>query len=359
MGRGRNKRAADQAEQPQAAENDAAVAGAGLVHVHWDQHKLAERWETDKFLRKRGRQNKCLTIWSSSKTIGIATLKGIYLNSHALLHLAKLWCPLVPVAKSPPIPVLNPEAGHVAKLCSRCLAVHPYILETLGHVWQVIKWREEMLLPEDDVMVYRDQWGLRRLFSLAIRRRGAPRRKRDALVDEFFEILERHWGKTWKPSRRRSSKSVDTERVVEDDDDEEAAVDPDQLSDAEESAGLAVEVHPADTDAYGGGVDDPIGGGAWSDSEEKPPHHLSLLAACASDSEEKPPPPTVADLGQQITDDVDGVEMDLEEQLLLEEIMLLKTSSQHGSQTRFIFGLSNINNQLGRVLASSLCPGPA
>ena len=182
-----------------------------------------------------------------------------------------------------------------------------------------------MLLPEDDVMVYRDQWGLRRLFSLATRRRGAPRRKRDALVDEFFEILERHWGKIWKPSRRRSSKSLDALASAVEDDDEEEAVDADQLSDAEESAGIEVEVHAADTDEYGGGVDAPPGSGIWSDSEEMPPHDLSLLAPCASDPEEKPITPS---LDEKISDDLDGVEMDLEEQLLMEQIMLLKPSSQ-------------------------------
>ncbi|CAE7288842.1 unnamed protein product [Symbiodinium sp. KB8] len=263
MGRGRNKQA-DEAQQPQASggddsENDATAAGVGQIHVHWDQHKLAKRWEDDRFLRKRGRQFKCLTMWASNKTIGIATLKGIYLNSHALLHLARLWCPLV------------------------------------------VKWREEMLLPEDDVMVYRDQWG-----------------KRDALVDEFFEILERHWGKIWKPSRRRSSKSLDALANAVEDDDEEEAVDPDQLSDAEESAGIEVEVHAADTDEYGGGVDAPPGSGIWSDSEEMPPHDLSLLAPCASDPEEKPITPS---LDEKISDDLDGVEMDLEEQLLMEQIM--------------------------------------
>ena len=100
MGRGRNSK---KAQQPQLAEeeNDDAPndAPAAAVHVHWDVNKLAELWESDNIIRSRGREQKCLTRWLSSKTKGIASMRGIYLNAEVLLHVAKLWCPLLPTAK--------------------------------------------------------------------------------------------------------------------------------------------------------------------------------------------------------------------------------------------------------------------
>ena len=46
----------------------------------------------------------------------------------------------------------------------------------------------------DDIEVYLDAWGLRRLFSLGLRRRSASRKQRDPLTECFFATLVEFWG---------------------------------------------------------------------------------------------------------------------------------------------------------------------
>ena len=78
--------------------------------IEWIVGSLATAWEKDDVLRSRGRANDCLSRWLSPKTKGIPGMQAITLNIDALLHIAKLWCPLMPFAKSPPIPLLRAEA---------------------------------------------------------------------------------------------------------------------------------------------------------------------------------------------------------------------------------------------------------
>ena len=81
------------------------------ISVEWETGSLARLWEEDRVLRARGRETKALTKWSNPKVRGIPSMKAINLNAELLLHVARVWCPLVPQAKSPPIPLLRKEAG--------------------------------------------------------------------------------------------------------------------------------------------------------------------------------------------------------------------------------------------------------
>ena len=64
-----------------------------------------------------------------------------------------------------------------------------------------------MGFDEDEVLVYLDSWGLRRLFALAIRRRSSARKRRDPVTDRFFKILVQHWGH----SKKKGGKGADPE----------------------------------------------------------------------------------------------------------------------------------------------------
>ena len=101
-----------------------------------------------------------------------------------------------------------------------------------------------MQLEADAVMVYLDQWGLRRLFSLALRRRGAPRKRGDSITEEFFALLVKHWG-AYKPNKKAKKGEEEVEKL-----DEDALVDASHLSDAEVTEGADVHLHRAVTDAY-------------------------------------------------------------------------------------------------------------
>ena len=134
-------------------------------------------------------------------------MKAIQLCADPLYHLAKLWCPMVSEAKSPPVPVIRAEASSLMYLRNSSLChIMPYpkrqyMLQRYivcfpidsPHV-QVVAFRELLGHDDDPVLVYLDSWGLRRLFSLAIRRRSASRRKRDEVAEKFFELLIKHWG---------------------------------------------------------------------------------------------------------------------------------------------------------------------
>ena len=163
-----------------------------------------------------------------------------------------------------------------------------------------------MGLEPDDVKVFADQWGLRRMFSLAIRRRGAPRKVKDLMVEAFFQELIRYWGIPPKQTGRGKKGSV--EPASEDE------VDQDELSDPEQ---LPVTLLRVDTDGYERVLsqdDNPAANPVENESEA--PHGASHPAETASEI----PGSTADNMNQHEDDD----ELDLEEQLLLEKIQLLE-----------------------------------
>ncbi|CAE7312124.1 unnamed protein product [Symbiodinium microadriaticum] len=155
-------------------EEDGVIGGIdsqdgadGVLRVMWTAGSLCKAWEENAVLRARGRATHSITKWADAKSKGIASMTSIQHNADALYVLAKLWCPLVVVAKAPSVKLLRAELQ---------------------------SWRQEMHLPDDPVILHLDSWGLRRLFSLVIRRRGASRKRRDTMTEALFEVVSRYWG---------------------------------------------------------------------------------------------------------------------------------------------------------------------
>ena len=71
-----------------------------------------------------------------------------------------------------------------------------------------------MRLEPDDVMVYVDSWGLRRLFSLALRRRSASRKKRDSITECLYQTLLFQWGPTKPQKGAKGQTQEDVEQDV-------------------------------------------------------------------------------------------------------------------------------------------------
>ena len=146
---------------------DSQDGADGVLRVMWTAGSLCKAWEENAVLRARGRATHSITKWADAKSKGIASMTSIQHNADALYVLAKLWCPLVVVAKAPSVKLLRAELQ---------------------------SWRQEMHLPDDPVILHLDSWGLRRLFSLVIRRRGASRKRRDTMTEALFEVVSRYWG---------------------------------------------------------------------------------------------------------------------------------------------------------------------
>ena len=171
---------------------------------------------------------------------------------------------------------------------------------------QVQQWRFLMNLDEDDITVYLDQWGIRRLFSLALRRRGAPRRFIDVIAEQLFETLGQHWGAAWKPSKKRLP-------MRSRDDDAEAEVDVAALSDNETSEGVDVTFQPAQSDDYQEAL---VSGKSAENLEEAVAKETGPEKAMEEQTtEQKSEPPELQDM----------FDLDLEEQLLLDQIAEMKT----------------------------------
>ena len=151
-----------------------------------------------------------------------------------------------------------------------------------------------MGFDSDTVQVYVDQWGLRRLFSLAVSRRGAPRKARDPAVEQFFDVLVKHWGKP-KPKNKKGKPALPEPL------DECADVDPALLSDTEE--GDEVILKKAVTDAYM--LDAAEMDGLGSQEEKTDADHAHAAAE----------------------DPACDVDLDLEEQLIWDELARLKCLS--------------------------------
>ena len=164
-----------------------------------------------------------------------------------------------------------------------------------------------MQLPADDVAVFLDTWGIRRMFSLAVRRRGCPRKSRDPVLDHFFQVLEKHWGQ--QVSKGQSTAEAKKAQKVHDME-EDQEVDPKYLSDTEVSDALQFHLFRAETDEYML---------VCTPQKEKPIEQVS--------------PEKVEIKGEAISgmdvqaDDLDGmgdIDLDLEEQLLLQKLALLR-----------------------------------
>ena len=52
---------------------------------------LAATWESDAFLRNRGREKGYLTVWPNPQSTGVASMKGCALNVRVLEQTAEWW----------------------------------------------------------------------------------------------------------------------------------------------------------------------------------------------------------------------------------------------------------------------------
>ena len=84
--------------------------------VDWQVGQVAKAWEANNVIRARGRACQSLTKWTTPATRGIASMGALNLNPDILLELAQRWCPLLPFAKSPPIPLLRAEVNTVVRI---------------------------------------------------------------------------------------------------------------------------------------------------------------------------------------------------------------------------------------------------
>ena len=159
-----------------------------------------------------------------------------------------------------------------------------------------------MKLDSDDVAVFLDSWGIRRLFSLAVRRRGSSRKKRDPFVEDFFGILEANWG-SYKPKGKNNGDDKVHDMP------EEENVDPALLSDTEVSESCDVHLRRALSDAYTL---------VASPQKDCPAGIGDSLAESKGD----------AGSTEKALEDLDGLELDLEEALLLQQLEMLRPS-QH------------------------------
>lgn len=82
-----------------------------------EPQSLAEKWESNKHIRKRLRENNgSLVKWPAPELTGKPTMAGISMNIHALRILAEHWCPQQKVPKSPSVNDLRKEAMVLKKM---------------------------------------------------------------------------------------------------------------------------------------------------------------------------------------------------------------------------------------------------
>ncbi|CAE7194949.1 unnamed protein product [Symbiodinium sp. CCMP2592] len=307
MGRGGGRRA--EAEEPPAVPDgdESAQGDEGSaeepeeVEVAWVVGQLATVWDEDKAIRARARATKMLTRWPAPKSKGIPSMKAINLCCDPLYHLAKRWCPLFKEPKSPPVPLLRAEAPR-CKTCFRiffasCCTYTPYIP-------QILEFRRIMGFEEDEVLVYLDSWGLRRLFSLAIRRRSSARKRRDPVTDQFFNVLVQHWGHLKNKHKKKGGKGADPET---EESEELAEIDAviDSEVDGEDLSGLHLQ-----RDGY---------------EVLQPAEEAGDVGGCHLEEASEKKLTTPKEHKFWDPSEVDGDDLDLKEQAMLEKIAMLKT----------------------------------
>ena len=109
------------------------------------QAELAKALEAEPSIREMVRSRGTLVGWPRKETIGIPSLNALSMNSRVLSILADTYCSERKVVKAPPISWLRSE---------------------------YVKFQSLMSMPTSMVTRHLDTWGLKKLFSLGIRRWG-------------------------------------------------------------------------------------------------------------------------------------------------------------------------------------------
>ena len=165
-----------------------------------------------------------------------------------------------------------------------------------------------MGFPEDAVLVYLDTWGLRRLFSLALRRRSSARKYRDDLTESLFTLMVQCWGRA--PCKKVGAKGKDADALEAEE--EKAAVDGALQSEDECGEGLmGVQLRRAVTDDYMVATPQPDEKTQHPEAEAK----MDVVTVPATMPASKPGPM--------------DMDLDEEEQRLLEQIALLRWLGLH------------------------------
>ena len=98
-------------------------ASSSKESVDWEIGLLGAEWEANAVVRSRARASGCMTKWMSPKTKGVASTSAMHLNADLLLGVARLWCPCLTYAKSPPIPLLRAEARVCKQLIGKSVVM--------------------------------------------------------------------------------------------------------------------------------------------------------------------------------------------------------------------------------------------
>ena len=164
-----------------------------------------------------------------------------------------------------------------------------------------------MGLLDDEVLVYLDAWGLRRLFSLALRRRSSARKFRDDLTESLFSFMVECWGHC--KTKKKGAKGQDLDEIEAAA--EQAAVDETLASEAECGEDLmGVQLRKAVTDDY------------MTMSPQPDEKVLSPAPEAKKDDVESVPSMTPASK-PGLTDAMD-MDLDEEERRLIEQLALLR-----------------------------------
>ena len=106
---------------------------------------LAVALEQDHGVRELVRSRGSLIGWPKKENVGLPSLLALSMNSRILVILARVYCARPPKVKAPPIQWLRSE---------------------------YTKFMDLMSMVQDQVKGHLDVWGMKKLFSLGLRRWG-------------------------------------------------------------------------------------------------------------------------------------------------------------------------------------------
>ncbi|CAE7833648.1 unnamed protein product [Symbiodinium microadriaticum] len=144
-----------------------AIICAAMPKACTFEAPLADSFEDSRAIREIFRSRKALLGWKSEEEKGLPSLKALGFNTKVMCKFAEVFCSRCSCVKSPPIAWIRKEVKQFATLMS---------------------------LEQTPQQLHMDCWGLKKLFSTAIRRWGVPIGcRKDPGVDAFYKVVLRHW----------------------------------------------------------------------------------------------------------------------------------------------------------------------
>ncbi|CAE7609067.1 HERC1 [Symbiodinium sp. CCMP2592] len=204
-------------EMEDGSANESSTESVRAPRSNWPPvGTLAGLLEAEITIRRRAREKGYISRWPSLQATGVPSVKAMGCNTRILEVIAEWFCP------------------------------------TTQHCCTVTRFRRDMDLPADAVVMNMDAEGLKKLFSHGIRRLKTGSESRDTALDDFYNILRFYWTESVGPDTGADPPAPLAIEDIRPDDVYDAVEETDTVVSADSGWGNGMEVEETQVDGSDG-----------------------------------------------------------------------------------------------------------